>query len=436
MFRKLILSFVFMFFSGPALAGISLIRDAEIEHTIRQYSNPIYVAAGMAPESVRMFIVNDRSINAFVAGGSNMFLHTGLIMESKNPEMLMGVIAHETGHIAGGHIVKRTAEIEDASVTSVVSTILGAAVTVAGLPQVGGAILGGGSALGAGQFLQYSREQEVVADKYALNLMTQIGKTSKGTLEVMELIRREQQLSSAEVPAYLLTHPMTQQRIAYIRAYVDKSDLDYSDEFDVQHGRMLAKLEGFLNDPEWVLAKYGDDSDKSRYARSIVYYRQSEMDDAVAELDALIAKYPNDPFYNEFKGQVLFENGKVAEAIPYYEIAVREHPQAAILKHELGKILLQAGRTDEGITYLKKATKLEPREDSTWRLLATAYGQMGEQAKANLMLAEESKLLRKNQQAKTYAKAALEDLQEGSAEYLQAKDLIEHIENDEKKKER
>ena len=413
---------------------MSLIRDAEIEQALRDYSTPIFESAGLSPHAVKIYIINDKSINAFVAGGQNMFLNTGLITRSKSANMVIGVIAHETGHIAGGHIVKRHQELENLSVQTVLSAVLGTAVAVAGLPDAGTAILAGGQHVSGRNFLSYTREQEVAADQASLNYLKDTDQSAQGLLDLMQILRRDQTLNFDKIDPYAITHPLTQQRVAHIRSNVTKEEETTStEEFDEIHERIVAKLEGFIEKPEYVFSVYKDNSIPSLYARSIAYYRMSDLKNSFKELDQLIAKYPNDPFFNELKGQILFENGRVKDALPYYKKAVSLLPNSALLNHDLGKVYLNNNEIEDAISYLQKAAKIEPQNSLTWRLLATSYGNIDNKGMLNLTLAEEANILGNRSKALNYAKSAKKILEKDSAGWLRANDLIREIKLKKKK---
>lgn len=406
---------------------MGLIRDAEIELVLREYSTPIFEVAGLHPQAVQIFIINDKSINAFVAGGQNMFINTGLITRSKSAGMVIGVIAHEAGHIAGGHIVKRGQELENLSAQTILSSILGAAVVVAGLPEAGTAILVGGQHVAGRGFLSYTREQEVAADQAGLNYLRKTHQSAEGLLDLLQILRREQTLNFDRIDPYAISHPLSQQRVAHIRSYVNNSDLINTSHLDPKHERIVAKLEGFLEKPEYVFAAYTDDSIPSLYARSIAHFRNSNLKKSIETLDKLLEKAPEDPFFNELKGQILFENGKIKESLPYYQKAVKIFPTSGLLNADLGKVYLQDKQYDKAVTYLERASKIEPRNSSTWRMLSIAYGNLENRGMLNLALAEEASILGNDTRSIGYAKTAKSILKENSSGWLRATDLIHEI---------
>jgi predicted Zn-dependent protease len=433
--KRIFLSFIFIFllFTPKNAGAIALIRDAEIEQLLHDYSSPIFEAAGIPASSVRILLVNDDSLNAYVAGGMNMFIHTGLLTRSKTPEMVIGVIAHETGHIDGGHLIKISQEYEDLSLQSVLSTVLGAAVTVAGLPDAGAAILIGGAHVSGRQLASYSREQEVAADQAALRYLKSTDQSAQGLLDVMQILQRDSVLNFDALDQYAQSHPLTSQRISHLRSYLAGEPKHSESKFAERHERMVAKLEGFLNKSDYVLQKYVDDSIASRYARAVAYYRDGKVDKSFVELDAMLVAEPQNPFFNELKGQILAENERILEAEEYYVKADGYFPNSALLLHELGKLQIANGKTKQGIVSLEQAAKIEPDNSTTWHILAITYGRQNDQARLKFSLAMEANAKNKKDEAIEYAKQAKSLFPKNSAEWLAMNDLLNDVKNRKKK---
>lgn len=421
-----IILFAFIF-AAPKADAMGLIRDEEIEQLLREYSSPIFETAGIPPSSVRLFIVNDDNLNAFVAGGLNMFIHTGLLTRAKTPEMVIGVMAHETGHIDGSHLINRSLELDGLSIQTVLTSVLGAAVTVAGLPDAGAAILVGGQHIGGRQLASYSREQEVAADQAALRYLDATGQSAKGLLDIMQILQRDSVLNFDAPDQYALSHPLTSQRISQLRSHLEKQPKHGESKFAERHRRIVAKLEGFLDKPEFVFQKYSDDSVSSRYARAVAYYRDGKIDKSFVELDSLLAEEPENPFFNELKGQILAENERTVEAEKYYALANKYYPNSAIFLGELGKLQIANSKTEEGIASLVRSAKIESGNATIWRALARAYGKMGNVGRLKFSLAFEAAVLRKFGEAKKYANEAKELFPKNSPEWLAMNDLLNDI---------
>ena len=291
-------------------SAASLIRDAEIEATLRAYADPIFEAAGLDADAVQVHIINDPQINAFVSGGLQMFVHTGLLTAAEKPNEVIGVIAHETGHIAGGHLVRAQEAIENATIETIIGALVGVAVGV--LTGEGGPAIAAEESIrmmALRNLMTYSRAQEGVADQTAYRLLEATGQAPDGMASFFRVLQRQEALSTERQDPYLRSHPLATSRIDAAEAAVARSAFagkPNSPELMMRHQRMLAKLNGYLK-PNQVATLYpkSDQSVPARYARAIALYRTSHMDEAVAIMDGLIAEAPQDPFFLEQKAQIL-----------------------------------------------------------------------------------------------------------------------------------
>ena len=411
--------------------GMSLIRDAEIESTIRTYAAPLLEAAGLGDGAVRLHIVNDRNINAFVAGGLNLFLSSGMLAAAEEPGEIIGVIAHEIGHIAGGHLVRTREEIENVSAEMILATVLGAGAIIAGEGEVGSAILSGGQTLAQQSFLSYSRTQEQNADQAAIRLLESTGQSAEGLLRMFQRLEERERLSHADANPYLRTHPLTRERIRFVRDYVEGEGSrpePAPEALRAAHSRMAAKLRGFLDPPEKTLQAYpaDDESIPARYARAIAYYRIPDLAQSLAALDALLALAPDDPWFHELKGQVLFENGRVRDAIVPYSRAVALQDDAPLLRLGLARAQIETGDAallPSAIEHLEAATRLERTEAQYWYQLGIARGRLGERPASSLAFAEAAYLRGALGEALRHATLAAEGLPYGSARWLRAEDI-------------
>jgi predicted Zn-dependent protease len=414
-----------------AAYAIPLIRDPEIEDTLRHFATPIFKEAGLKPNAVKIYIVNDDAINAFVAGGSNLFVHTGLILRSDTPDMLLGVIAHETGHIAGGHLARGAEKLKNAQIGTIFSYVLGAAAAVAtGKPEAAGAVIAGGQNSAIRNFLSYTRVQEEAADQAALNYLDKLGISAQGMLKTFQLLQRQERLHASNPDPYLRSHPLSTSRIEHVRNHVGRSAIpegQYPKSFELRHQRMVAKLYSFSSTPEQTLRKYpvNDASLPARMARAVAYYKTPNLDNAMAEMDTIIKIHPNDPFLHELKGQILFESGNIEEALSSYTTANKLLPGSALILTDLAKAELALARPAiaSAVTHLEKATSLDNTNSFTWRLLATAYGKNGAIGMSNLALAEEAILNNKPEEALKKVDLALAALKKGTPARQRAEDV-------------
>ena len=437
--NKTIAAIVALVLVQQSAAAENFIRDTEIEADIRTMVTPIWRAAGLEPSSLHVYLIEDKQLNSFVAGGQNEFINTGLIMRAETPNQLLGVLAHETGHIAGGHLTRAQEAMRNASIEGIIAMVLGAAASVVG--RSGAALLG---AEGVAQraFMQYSVTQEASADQAALTFLDRAGQSARGLLQFFQILQAEELLSGVRQDPYLRTHPLTSQRIEYVRNHVEHSR--FSDVPDTSANvemlkRIKVKLGAFTAPPSSTLAAYpeSDQSVLARYARAIAYYRVPKLEKALPIIDGLIRDYPNDPYFRELKGQMLFENGRIAEAAAPYEEAVRLAPGAPLLRISLAQVYVESSDpkvNKRAIAYLNDALRSEDKETTGWHLLATAYGRDNQIGMAALALAEEGLSAGKKKDATQQAIRAKALLPKNSASYNRAESIqreAEKIENSE-----
>lgn len=437
---RIFLAFVMLLMMAPVAKaqGMPIIRDAEIEITLERWAAPLIRAAGMGPNSVRIVVVNGDDVNAFVAGGANIFIFSGLILEARTPQEVTGVIAHELGHIAGGHLIAGREAARRASYETILTGALGLGVAAAtGEGGAAAAIGSAGRHVAERDYLTHSRGQESSADQAALSFMERARMNPSGLSSFLAHLGGLNPSIGGPQAAYTRTHPLTTDRLSALERRGNASpykdaDMDAQDKeaFD----RMQAKLMGFLH-PDQVVSRYSssDTSIASRSARAIAAYRQSRVQEALAEVNALLQKEPANPYFLELKGQILFETGKVQEALVPYARAVALAPDSGLIRLSYGHALLEAGQADEAIRELERAVKGEPRTPKAQRLLATAYGRTGDEPRAKLHLAEEAALLNHPKEAKAHANAALKSLPAGSPAALQAQDLLMALDSLKKK---
>lgn len=418
--------------SRPGEAQQRIIRDAEIEDTIALYAAPLLRAASLDPAAVRFHIIDDTALNAFVAGGQHVFVTTGLLRKAATPLQVMGVLAHELGHVAGGHLARMQGAARDASYQALAAALLGVAVGVLTRSGQAAAAIGvGGQQIVETSLLSYSRAQENAADQAGMSFLDRSGLSARGLLEFLEVIEDQELLVASRRDAYASTHPLTRERIDAVRHHVETSR--YSDHqipaaLAERQARMVAKLKGFLDPTALTLRAYKPD-DKSvaaRYARAIAYYRIPEMANALELIDGLIGEAPNDPFFHELKGQMLFENGRIEDALAPYRTAVRLLPASPLLRTELAHALVETNTPDanrEAIANLGEALRKDRRNPGTWRLAGIAYGRDGQEGESALALAEYNMAIGRFDDAVRMAERAKRAFPEGAPGRLRAEDI-------------
>lgn len=386
----------------PATANaLSLIRDAEIENTIRVWSTPLFEAAGLVPDDVRIILVNDRRLNAFVAGGQNLFLNTGLLLRSDHAGQVIGVIAHETGHISGGHLARLPEAMKQATAMMLLSLLMGAAAGVAaGRPDAAMAGMAGGMTAAERNFLAYTRTQEASADQAGVNFLEANGLSARGFMEFFDILAGQELMISSRQDPYVRTHPLTKERVDFVRNFVNASkykDAPLPPEWVEMHSRMKAKLFGYIEPISRTMTTYKetDLSIEARYARAVALYRKPDLPAALTVIDGLIRERPNDPFFHELRGQTLFENGRAREALPSYQRAVELLPNSGLIRIDLARTMLEFNDLEmdrKAVAHLNEALRQENENSRAWRQLAIGEGRLGNIGMAALALAEEAML--------------------------------------------
>ncbi len=410
----------------------SFIRDAEIEHTLRAYARPLFKVAGLNGEDVEIYIINSTDLNAFVAGGQRLFMFRGLLERVETPGQLKGVIAHETGHIAGGHLARTQDALANANVKSIVGMILGLAAMAAGGGQAGAAVVLGSQDAATKSFLQYSRTQESSADQAAITYLNRTGQSGRGMMEFLEIIGAGQYQPQTTISSYYRSHPVSSERVSALSQRVLASpykDKPPSDEDVIALKRMQAKLYGFTRPLGSTLKKYpvSDNSVEARYARAIGYFRYPDLPKAIKEIDSLIAEYPTDPYFHELKAQALYENGDILGALPPLETAMTLAPSEPLILTFYGTVLNATGNvrdSETAIIVLNDSLSYDPNNGNTWDQLAIAYSRTGDTGMLSLASAERSLLEGNSQKAIFHAKRAQDFFPIGSPSYLRLEDII------------
>ena len=418
----------------PAAArGMSLIRDAEIEHTIRSWSAPLLEAAGLAPDDVDVHVVSDPRVNAFVAGGRRIFLTTGLLTKAKHPGQVKGVVAHEIGHIKGGHLARLQGAADDARDMALIGALFGVAIgTLAGRPDAG--LAGVATALDVARrgLLKHTRSQERSADQVAVDLLEKTKTSARGLLELFESMKYQELLLPERQDPYLQSHPLTEDRVSFIENHLARSPFAEAvapANERAAHDRMVGKLEGYLSPPAKTLRrrKPNDRSVGSRYARAVALYRSARIDRALDAVDGLLREAPDDAYFHELRGQMLFESGRLKDALPAYEKAVALRPDQPLLRVGLAHVQLELGgpgMVAKASSNLERAVRKERIMPRAWHLAAIAYGRSGRYGLSALALAENRVLTGRKPEAAAHAKKAVRLLEKGSPAWLRAQDIL------------
>lgn len=379
----------------------NIIRDAEIESLLRDYMRPIWAAAGLTQQNIRVVLIADPSFNAFVMDGKRIFVNTGALMQADTPNEVIGVLAHETGHIAGGHLARMRQQMESAQTMAIAAMLLavGGIAASAGSNNVGGNPAGLVTApqeMIRRTLLSYQRGEEQSADRAAVSYLTATKQSPRGMLKTFERFQNDQIFISQRVDPYVLSHPMARERIAALEDLAAKSPyLNVKDPpaLQARHDLMRAKLYGFTERPDAVARRYplSNTSLPARYARAISAYRFGNIDDGVRQIDSLIAEQPGNAYFYELKGQALLEAGRAREAVAPLRKASALSGGNPLIRTMLGQSLVESddkASTDEAIRELNFGLQRDSNSPTGWRYLATAYGQKGDLANADLASAQ------------------------------------------------
>lgn len=421
---------------GP---GLPIIRDAEIEGLLRLYTRPLFKAAGINPKAVTVYVLNDHRINAFVAGGQRIFVNTGLIMQSDTPNDLIGVLAHETGHIAGGHLARMGVEIDSANYTKIIGMLLGLA-TIAGgvaagnaeVAQAGQGLMIGSNSMAQRNFLIYARGMEASADQAALKLLNATKQSARGMIHLFERLASENIAALADADPYVMSHPMPMDRIRNLEEEAKKSP--YWDAKDppalvLRHELVQAKLTGYIGGAQQVMQRYpsSDQSMPARYARAIAMFRRGDIQNALPIIDGLIKELPENPYFWELKAQALLENGRAAEAVVPVKKALDLLPSNGLIQILAAQAYIDTEKpanAKEAIKFLRQAQRTEGQTPATYRLLARAYAQTGDIPRAELATAEAALLSGDRKLAIEKAEAAQSAFKTGTPEWTKAGDVL------------
>lgn len=411
----------------PSYAGQSVLRDAETEEFLRTIGTPIWQAAGLNPDDVTIILINDPEVNAYVAGGQNIFIHSGLLMKTENVDELLGVIAHESGHIAGGHVFIIKNRAETMARETLLATLLGTAAALA--TGQGNAAMG--ATAGVQQtsqrlMLQFSRTYESAADQAGIRFMQLAGFPTTGMASFLKKLSENELLPESRQVGYAMTHPLSRDRMQAVLAQT-KPGGSLPAEWGARFTRIQAKLRGFL-DPSFVL-KNPDNRFAGRYGQAQAWLARGDAPNALKLLAGLLKEAPQDPYIYELQGQAALKNGNLADAVTAFATANQLKTHIPLLLQQWGEALVQADQPQKALKPLLEARDLDARDGGTYRILARAYGALGNVPLANAATAEAASLIGDKKLAKQKAKLAIRDLPAGDSTRRRMDDLLASLDN-------
>lgn len=435
--------------SAPPSASaqnLPLIRDTEIENILSDYARPLFKAAGLGSGRIKMRIVQNDAFNAFVLDGKNVFVHTGTLMQANTPNEVIGVIAHETGHITGGHMAALRSRIAKDQTRALLAQILGIGLIVAGgvaggdngnsLGGAGQGVLFGGNEVIMRSLLAERRQQESAADQAGLTFLNTTKQSGQGMLATFERFAQQEYISDAQKDAFARSHPLSTDRLARLRKLVETSPyygVKDSPELQLRHDLMRAKLSGYLEKPSVVFNRYPatDQTLPARYARALARFfqgGQGALEAALADVDGLLASRPDYPYFWEVKGDLLMRAGRTREAIPFLRQALKLDPGASLIRVQLAGALQEdqsEAAVNESVALLRKSL-IEDENSRAFRLLANSYYKQGKRPEADAMIAQAYFLEGDLKQAQLFAKRAQTKLRSGTPEWLKNDDIINY----------
>ena len=434
------------FAAAQPAAAQSVLRDSETELLFRDISSPLITAAGLDPKATNVVLLNDPEINAFVATGQTVYIQSGLLLASDNVNQLQGVIAHELGHVAGGHAIRIQSGAGEATGISIATMVLGALALAAGAGDAGIGIMMAGQRAALGRFLAFTRAQESSADLAGAKYLATAGVSGRGSLEFFKKLQNQEfRLAVAEKDSYDRTHPLSSERINALREVYEKDPAwtrPPDPALEARFQRIKAKLIGFV-DPRRATVKYpeSDQSVAGHYARAYAYHVGAYPEKALSEADALLRTSPNDPFFLELKGQILLESGRPLEAIAPLREATRLSENQPLIAAMLGHALISTESPQnftEAKQVLKEAVNRDNQNPFAWYQLGIIYDREGDLSRAALATAERNNLEGNPKLALASAEMALRGIPRGSPDYLRAQDIamVSRAELKKKKKDR
>ena len=429
--RLFMAALLFTFAAARPATAQSSLRDAETEALFEDLARPLIVAAGLDPKSTKIVLLNDPEINAFVATGQTVYLHSGMLTACDNVNQVQGVVAHELGHVAGGHSIRIQDGMKQATGVTIATMVLGALAIAAGAGEAGMGIMAAGQQAALGSFLSFSRAQETATDSAGAKYLSAAGISGKGSLEFFNKLQtQEYRIGVYAKDSYSRTHPLSRDRIASLETIYRKDpawNKPSDPALEARFQRIKAKLVGFV-EPAQAVKKYPE-SNKSvpaHYARAYAYHVSGYPDKALAEADALLVAVPNDPYFLELKGQVLLESGKPKDALPPLREATQRSEDNPLIASMLGHALVATEDRKnfaEAKQVLKAAVNRDNQNPFAWYQLGIIYDREGDIARAALATAERSNLEDKPKLALASAEMAMKGIPQGSPDWLRAQDI-------------
>lgn len=430
--RTIVTALLAVAVAAQPVAAQSILRDAETEALFDAMAAPMVRAAGLDPKNMDIVLINDGSINAFVAGGQAVYIHSGLIAAADNANEVQGVIAHELGHVAGGDVLRGSDGIKAATGITLLSLLLGAAAIAAGAGDAGAGILAAGQQAALGKYLAFSRAQESSADQSGRRFLAGAGISGKGMVSFFRKLQgQEFRYNIPQEDSYDRTHPLSGERVLVLQEALEQDpawNKPTDPALEARFQRIKAKLSGFVSEPRETLNRFPETnrSVPAHYARAYAYHKSAYPEKALGEADALLLTAPDDPYFNELKGQILLESGRPAEALPVLRKAVARTDYQPLIAALFGHALIATenpANYEEARRILRSAVARDNENPFAWYQLGIVYAQQGDQPRAALATAERYSLQGQARPALANAEIAMRGIPQGSSDWLRAADI-------------
>ncbi len=426
--------------SAPTIQEGNIIRDSEIEAILLEIMHPIFKVAGLDPKQLNLYIVASSEINAAASIDYSIFINTSLITRAKNLDEVVGVLAHETGHLSLGHVARFQDSIQRSSLIAMASAALGIAAAIAGSPDAAMGAMMAGQQIAMGSLMHYSQGQEASADQAAVRFLDKLGWTAKGLESFMAYLAKQELRGRDRQDAYMRTHPLSSLRVDMLNSAIGqlkKQGKPLPGRLYERFDRMVVKIKAFMNSPMKTLMQHPPSKTATldRYGRAIAYYRNGDLKNSLAELNPLLAQNPKDPYLHELKGQILFDNGKLVAAHQAYQRAVSLAPNSPLIRLAAVQTMLELPQVDltKALRELHLVLRKESKNPLAWHLLAVIYGKQGHKGLLALALSEKALTLNDLDLALSQAKRALH-LSKDKTALIRAKDIVELILEEQKKR--
>ncbi len=411
----------------PARAA-QLLRDADIEYSLQQLGAPVLRAAGLSPNQVRILLIDDNTLNAFIVDTQHIFIHSGLLAKLDTAAQIQAVIAHEAAHIANGHISRRMGNMQTARTAAGLGMVLAAAAAAAGGGRAAAGLAIGAQSSALRNFLAHTRAEESSADISSIRYLVRAGVDPQGAIEVQDLFRGQEALSERRQDPYMQSHPLTRDRLRALKGLVAGASAQTAPDPAAEYwfARAKGKLTAFTRAPSWTLrrADSSGTADIAYMRKAVAYHRQSDLGRAISNIDGAIGLRPNDPFLRELKGQILLESRRASDAVAVYSAAARLAPREPLILGGLGRAYLAAGNAGEALRTLEAARGRDFSDARILRDLAVAYAKTGQDAMASLVTAERYAVQGRLKDAAIHAKRAEGALPRGSGPWQRAQDVL------------